>query len=365
VRLAEFAVAALIATALTLCGCDKDEHDPEVLGAHETFIAAIKARDAGRVLELSQPELAEHMDKLYAEMAEVAARITKEYPAHDRDAALANIGAELLKGVSSGRELFIALVDFTAVRWGADVDRGLAVKRIDRDGAEAVVETAGGETFRYIQAKDGWHCTTALAQFESYPSLKTLRHNIGIAKRNLGTWSKATAESLDPTKPEGAFNIVALTVKRGARVMLYGLLDKPSHERLKAGAAAATKYQAAVEKRFPKKADRHAYLQKRGISWVERVSDEKTLFAALWDAKVITGELDFPDPVKIDGVRGEGDVQSVVIKKGDADVPVAFRRALGGRWMLSHLEPALEREVVRKLEAELGAIPVAGAPAAP
>ncbi len=351
---------------VALIGCNDQEHDSEVRDAHERFVAAVKSRDAGRVFELSQPELAQEMDALHKELSEIVARIHKEYPKTDRDVTLSAVGGDLLKGVSDGRELFIALIDFETVRCGADVDRGLAIKRIDRDGDEAVVETLGGETFRYVLSKDGWRCTAALAQLQSYPSLKTMRHNIGVAAKNLDTWSKAAAESIDPMKPEGAFNIVAAAVKRGARVMIFELLDKRSQTRLKAGFEVVQRYQEAVEKRFPKGAARREYLTKRGIGWTERVADARTLFAALWDAKIITKELEIPHPFKIEAVRpGADGVQSVIVLQDGQELSFAFRRALSGRWMLAHLEPALEREVARKLEAELLELPSAPGAKAP
>lgn len=346
---------------MPLASCQEQKAlDADVVAAFDGFMAAVKARDAGRLYDLSPKPLHERMDALQTELSDLVGRLDSDYPMTDRPEALAAIGADLVRGTTSGRDLFVALVDFDAVRLGADAERGLAPAEVRVQEDEATLTTAGGETFQFVREDDEWRCTTLLTQLDRYPSLRRLRGNMKTASANLEAWLRATRETTDHGKPEGAFNLVVLSVRRGARMMIFSLLDEQSLERLKAATKVVAALQAAAEARYPKPSQRAEYLTGRGIAWVERVGDERALFAALWDNGVVKAELPFEADVQLlRSEPGEDKSATVVAKTANGESRTTFRRNIDGKWRLSSLEAALAREGLRKLEAELRAIPPA------
>ena len=353
----------LLASTLLLA-CATQEHDPEVKSAFEAFVAAIKARDAGRLYELSPPSLAEEMDGLQAELVALVGRVEREYPKSDRDGTLEALGPVAARSARTGRELFIALIDFDAVSVSAAVDRGLEIERIVVSGQEARVETRAGEIFQFVRVNDQWRCTTLLSQLEVYASLKRLRANMKVAATNLDRWEQATAENTNVRKPEGAFNVVVEAVRRGARVKVFEMLDEVSRKHLTSGLETIQKLQKALEKRYPNLAERTAYLQSHSATWVERVADEKSLFAGLWDAGKLESSLPFTGQVTLHKVDLVDEKKARVhFETGNGAETQHLVRTPDGLWRVAWLEPVLLREAVRAMEAELRAVPPIATPA--
>lgn len=356
-------VFCLILSSIT--ACSEPEHDPEISAAYDLFVAAIKAGDGGQVYELSVSALHEEMDSLHSDLTATVERIDSEYPAETRDDALESVAAELVRGAKDGRGLFISLLDFEALRPDADAERGLGIGKITRTGDEATVETLGGEVFQFIKEGSDWRCKTALTQLERYPSLRVLKLNRRTAERNMAVWKKAQTGSVDVSKPAGALNVVAAAIQRGARVMIYESLDAPSLKQIQASLPLVKTLQKESAKRFPKAAARQAWLAKEGVAWTERVTDDRSLFAALWSAKLIQTALPSDGEVTFESERSVSEkVTEVTYTSGGKTGTIEFRRTLAGEWKLASLEPLLALEAVRKVDAankNLTALP----PAAP
>ncbi|MFT7625556.1 MAG: hypothetical protein ACI9WU_004747, partial [Myxococcota bacterium] len=279
-RCALLCLAALVVFS-TLSGCEQESLDADVSAAHSAFVAAVKNKDAGALFDMAPAEVRTYFDTLYSTLTKVVADVKDKYPAVEREPALEALAAERLEGVTSGRELFAALLDLEAVHGGEDVDRGLEAVSIQKTDTDATVQTAAGESFVYVMEDGKWKAATIRAQLERYPSVKRLRANIQTAHNNLQTWAKATTETLDPTKPEGAFNVVVQAVQRGARVMLFEQLDEVSRKHLADALVAVKALQSHLEARFPKADARRKYLAERKLEWAERVADQKSLFAGM------------------------------------------------------------------------------------
>ncbi len=349
---------------LTTCllACQEEVLDPEITAVHESFVAAIRAGDVAKLYEMTPDEARAYFDKLWSTWFDVATRVKEQYPAHERDAALEALAWERLKDLDSGRAMFTALIDFDNLNAGADsgVERGLKPVSIQRGDGEATVETASGERFRYVLEGETWRAATILAQLERYPTLKRLRANLKVAHANLGTRARASAESTDLRKPQGAYNVVLLAVRRGARVMLFQQLDDASRKHVEAALAVIKQLQEATEKRFPGADARRTYLASRNIAWIERVADAPGLFAGLWDEGGLKAALPVPETGDIAIGRVEtGAVETDVTvhgKVGETPLALKLARVVSGHYRLAQLEPNLVKEL-RRLEAELRAVP--------
>lgn len=349
----------LVAVLALSTGCQEEEHDPEIVDAFDSWVGAIRAKDAGRVYDLSPRSLHEKVEALHAELSAIVLRVKKEYPKAGRDAALEHLAADIVRGAQDGRALFVGLVDFSRVSFGAEIDSGLKVASVTRGESEATVTTAAGETYRFVLEDDTWKCAAMLTQFETYSSLTMLRANMGIALQNLDSWSRATQETLSMNKPVGAFNVIAAAVARGRRVTVYENLDEASHAQIKEGLAKVRALQAAAANHFKTDAAHHAFLKERQLTWVARVVDEKSLFAHLWDSGKLAAELDFGPNPTVKEVRNLGSNKAVVVlDAGGKAMDCQFTRDLAGNYQLAQLEAALERESVRKVQAAMNALAV-------
>ena len=361
-RLARLSVAWLLLMCWvpTGIGCsDTSEFDPDVVSAYESFIVGIKTGDGGRLWDLSPPELHEAVEKLRTDMMETAALVREEYPASDQDIALQNLASELYDGTESGREMFVRMFDKESIDVDENVERGLEPVVVRVNGAEAVVVTRGGERFRFEKVENEWRCTTLVAQFEAWPPLGRLRKNAKVAQKNIQSWRRNKQETTDRSKPVGAFNIVLEAVRRGARVTVYEQLDKGSRDILKKAYEQCLALQKALEKRFPAKSARSKHLATRNAAWIERVANEKTLFALLWDQGKFQKVLP-PSEGDAKVLRAEAqadDTSDVIVATAAGEQRYRFSRVLGGEWRFAHLRSTIEREGLRFLEAELRAIP--------
>ena len=357
IRVASFLLAACIFVGFAACD-DEPVFEPTVTAAFQSFVGAVKAGDGGRLWELSPPEFHSLVEKFRTEMLEISRLVREEYPESDRDIALQNLASELYEGTGTPREMFIRMLSKDAMTTDDATDRGLQPVAVKVYGDEAVVETKGGETFRFELLGDEWRCTTLVSQLESWPALTRLRKNAGVARRNIESWRRDKQETTDKNKPAGAFNIVLKAVRRGARVTVYEQLDKSSRRALKQAFDTCAKLQKELERRFPRKSSRIAYLTKRNARWVEQVANEKTLFALLWDRKKFASELP-PADGDVTVLRSEymSDDSAVVIASSAAgERRFQFRRVLGGEWRFANLHATIEREALRFLEAESRAL---------
>jgi hypothetical protein len=360
-------LAACLALSSLSVGCQEPPtFDPDVTGAFNALVGAVRAKDGGKLWELSPASMHTAMQSLYERQRRVVEAVRSAYPQTDRDAALADLGASLLEGARDGRDLFLALVDFDRFAASPGADRGLVIASLTLNGPEAVLTTVGGESFRFVKQAEGWKSAVFESQIEASVGLKRLRANLDVAEANLASWDRAVQETTDRSKPEGAFNVLFESVKRGARVMVFELLDPKSRELLTSGLAAAVSLQGALEKRYPTAAERTRYLTDKKLVWLERVADEKALFAALWDGGALAADLPAATDGEIADVKMSGaDTTVISVKGATPSRSFTFVRDLAKRWCFAGLQATLEREGLRRLEAEQRALPAAPAAAAP
>lgn len=355
-------VAAL--TLALACAEEPKTFDPTVTEAFNAVVGAVRAKDGGRLYDLSPKATRELVDTLFAEQRSALDAVRDAYPEADRAQALESLGGSLVEGAESGRDLFIALLDLNRLTLDAAAERGLEIDAVTVSDTEAVLTTKGGETFRFVKEADGLKVANFGAQLEASAGLRKLRANLAIARKNLAAWDKAISETTDRTKPEGTFNVLVEAVRRGARVMVFEILDKASRDELTAALAVVKSLQAASERQFPDPAARRAALASKKLEWVERIADERSLFVALWDTGYLAQDLPVSTKAEILGVDNSGDDSAVlrVSLDGAPERRFPFVRNEVRRWCFAGLPATLQREGTRRLEAELRAWPAPTAP---
>ena len=352
---------SIVALAFIVSACQQEEVvlDSEVVSAYDTFVQAIRTHDAISLYELSPGELRARFDALYAELNGIIARIEREYPAVDRADALQALAADTVRKAKNGRELFVALVNVQGIEESEAIRSGLQVATTSVDGDKAIVTTRGGEAFHFERDRGKWRCTTLVEQLDSYASLSTLRTNMMTAASNLDVWLKARRETVDPTRPEGAANIILQAIRRGRRVTVFERLDDASKKHLADGAAAVKELLAALERRFPTKDERTRFLSDQKLGHLEKVADAKSLFAALWDAGLLASDLPSGKGTTVKSVtEGERGVTTVVTTGPEGESTTQLVKGKDGQWQLASLEPVLDREAVVRIRQAIGAVPV-------
>jgi hypothetical protein len=335
-------------------GCrEESSFDTEVVAAYERFVAAVKARDADQLYEQSPVELHEQMADLFARLKAIQERVSRDYPESSRDEALEAVGAHLTAGFSTERDLFRVLVNFDGLTSGEAVQRGLEIEEVRVEGDEATVLTRAGEAFQFVRADDGWRVTTVLSQLQSNGSLARLRGNIQIASDNMDQWERFASSTYDSSRPEGLLNIIRASVGEGRPLMVYQHLDEASRNHLIRGLEVAKGLQTALDTKYPQPQERQQYLNSRQMVWLERVADDKSLFAVLWNEGRFRSDLPLEKDTVVQRVEPlDGTRRKVVLANGDRTFEYSIVQIVGGHYRFAGLEPALQREAVRKLEAE-------------
>lgn len=347
-----FASTSLL--VLLLACAEPVTFDPEVSSAYKSFVDAVRAKDGAKLWEMTPEPARKTLKELYEEVRDVVSAASAGYPEVDRVAALASLGSSLLEGARDERDFFLALLDFSRVKFDAAADAGMAIESLTVQGDEANLTTRAGEVFRFVKEGGAWKSTAIQAQLDLNPTFKRLRANLAVARANLESWDKAAQETTDRSKPEGAFNVFFESVKRGARVMVYELLSPASKEPIKKAVASLKEYQASLEQRFPALPARQALLTERKFAWAERVGDEKAFFAGLWDTGVLAADLPVGVTATIESVENQGTEKATIVVKLDGN-PRSFvmTRDDTKRWGYAGLEATLEREGLRRVEAEM------------
>ncbi len=359
-----FAFKSLL--VLVLACAEPETFDPDVSSAYKSLVDAVRAKDGTKLWEMTPDSARKTLKELYLEISDVVSAASAGYPEVDRVSALASLGASLVEGARDERDFFLALLDFGRVKFDAAADAGMAVESLTVQGDEASLTTRAGEVFRFVKEGGVWKSTAIQVQLDLNPTFKRLRANLAVARSNLASWDKAAQETTDRSKPEGAFNVFFESVKRGARVMVYELLSPASREPIKKAVVSLKEYQAALEKRFPALPARQALLAERKFAWTERVGDEKAFFAALWDTGALAADLPIGSTAAIDKVKSQGPEKALIDVKLDGNRRTfVMTRDDTKRWGYAGLEATLEREGLRRVEAEMRHLDALPTPPAP
>ncbi len=344
--------------------------EPELQQALDALVSAARDKDAAALWAISPAKLHSRFDALAADLVTTWERVQRDYPAAEQAAALESLGEPTLKSAlveGTGAELFAALTDFTRIGTGEAVDRGLAVSSVTRDGDTATLKTQNGESFRFVREGDAWKAAVLLDRLDAHPTIAGLGAHVRDVKKVLDGWVKTRQESVDPKRPEGAFNVAMEAIRRTRRVTLFEMLEPSARAKLDAAFATVEKLQKAAELRYPTLAERKSVLDARKLAWIEGVPDAKALFVALFDAGAFADDVPATGNASITAVRSaEAGAMEVVSKEKDKEWVVRFSRAETGEWKLAALTAAIQRESER-LSSEVArpelAPPVAPPPA--
>jgi len=338
-----------------LCGsCGSEEQHDQIKVAYAAFTNAAKTNDAGRLYDMSPKAFRDRVDKFYLELSTLIETVEREYPKAEVEVTVENLAKPQVSGAANGRDLVIALVDFSGVTKSEDVDDGLAIDEIGVSGTEATLTTRAGEVFNFIQENNAWHCNSLAVQFDRAISVTKLRANIKAVNKNLAAWKKATRETTDQTRPEGVFNVLTRAVKRAARVKIYELLAPNTQGHLKHAAELARNFQKVVDRKYPRKRARLDFLKQVKLGWITGVAGDKSLFAAMFDAGLFRDELPLLKAVTIREIRVlKDDTAILVAATSGGDKKFEFQRLPTASWRLLSLEPVIVREAVRRLEVQL------------
>ncbi|MCA9519692.1 MAG: hypothetical protein KC609_01910 [Myxococcales bacterium] len=267
-------------------GCSKnlDPKTPE--GAFGLFVLALKQKDKGKVWDLSSRSVRQYFDDLYKKIKHKAMLIRNHYPDDIRDAELARIGYAWVKDAKNGKDLFLQLVSFKAIRSGTAVDIGLSHKPPEIVDGAATFRTAAGETFVFRKETDGVWRTDYLRVIQDSISKSNLLVNFEIVDKNIANIRSLANANFDSRKPAGAFNQLRRAFIKKDAGTIYNLCSE--HCRQMFFQAYLNLMETAnLLKKIKKGTLRDKLRSDYGVDVLKTVSGPKSLFVALWSFKKV------------------------------------------------------------------------------
>jgi len=176
--------ALLAFTWIGALGCAAAPRDAAVEEIHSRVVAAVQARDAGDLFDLSVPEVATRMEAMFSRWVRARDGLATDQGA-DRSSLREGLALRHLEGVRSARGFFIALVDFHGVVLEGGVSDGLVPQSVRVDGDRASLRTRSGEMFGYRRTDGVWRSVLALDALRMWPDIGRLEANLASAEAHL------------------------------------------------------------------------------------------------------------------------------------------------------------------------------------
>jgi hypothetical protein len=358
-------IAALLCSGVFL-GCQERELDPAVLAAYQHFVQALKADDREALYAQSPVALHARMDVLYLRWKTVVARVREEYPEAEKIKTLELLAATIIDRTSSGKDLFMALLEDLLEPPGPPELQGLEVADLIVRNKRAIVTTKAGEVFEFVTDQNQWRCTLLDNQFtgDTYTSLKMLEANMDTVASNLDSWRVASRDTTDQTRPEGALNTIVQAFIYGKRMTVYEVLSEATTQLLAEGARLSGTLRKQLKATNPKPDSYREFLVQRSLEWVARVVDGRSLFAILWDTGRFKSIFPLTRSSKIQSVLpGQGGGAVVLVRTNSEQSRYTMRVNKDGKWKLQDLESAVREVAVQPIQRALEALKQASAPA--
>jgi hypothetical protein len=173
-------VGILTAVLVVLVGCkngDQGIEKEKATEAFQTVVSAFRDKDMNTLWKLCDRRTTEFFQTLALQIDEARAFIERCYPAEERDRANKAILGDTVPRGASGKEVFMALVDPSALRVSPDKDSYL-VEKVVVGGDKALVMTQASEVFEFIREDDGFKTAHFLEAVKRKPWFSTLMENL-------------------------------------------------------------------------------------------------------------------------------------------------------------------------------------------
>jgi hypothetical protein len=358
-------IAALLCSGV-FGGCQEKELDPAVLAAYQQFIQALKADDREALYALSPTALHTRMDALYLRWKTVVARVRDDYPMAEKTKTLELLGASVIDTTSSGKELFIALLDDPPEPPGPMEFQGLEVADLIVRKERAIITTKAGEIFEFVTDQQQWRCTLLHNQFtaDTYNSFKMLETNMDTVESNLDSWRVASRDTTDQTRPEGALNTIVKAAVHGKRMTVYEMLSGDTIQLLADGARLADSLRTQVKAKNMKPDASREFLVQRSLEWVVRVVDGRSLFAILWDTGRFKSIFPLTRSSRIQSVLpGQQGGAVVLVRTNSEESRYTMTVNKDGKWKLLNLESVVRDKALQPIKRALAALKQVNEPA--
>jgi hypothetical protein len=361
-----FRVAArwsLVVVVLVM-GCRNEPLDKELVSAHDRFQKAVSGTDSATLFEMSPAVFRQTMQTRYVEWSKMVQRVEAVYPEALKRDILSRLHVSLLQGVTDGKSLFISLVNLGERRDSEQVSYGLEAVRTHSDGNNGTVTTRAGETFDYVKEDDEWKCLLFQKQFRKNESWNSLIENMKTAAHNLNVWKDSQFESFSTKDPIGQTNVLLYAINQGNHTAVFNILDKPTKALMRKGWLKVKQVRAALAKRVPERKVRQHLLKTKKLSWMLRVRDDLSFFAALWDDGRISKSLSVSLATRVQCTRVEPTGGTIVVIANGVRKPqlcasgtsLLFRPDSKGVQRLASLKNAISKFGLGPIDAKLGGL---------
>jgi hypothetical protein len=189
-------VLILTALLVSISGCKNAGQGVEEQKAIETFqamMSAFRDKDTNTLWKLCDRKTTEFFQTLGSQIDEARALIERCYPEKEKEGANKAILGDIVPRGASGKEVFMALVDPSALRVAPDKDSYL-VEKVVVGGNKALVMTKESEVFEFIREDDAFKTAQFLEAVIKKPWYSTLMENLKTIREDCKNKSGAQNE---------------------------------------------------------------------------------------------------------------------------------------------------------------------------
>jgi len=179
-------VGILTALLVFIGGCKNAGQGVEELKAIETFqamMSAFRDKDTNTLWKLCDRKTTEFFQTLGSQIDEARALIERCYPEKEKEGANKAILGDIVPRGARGKEVFMALVDPSALRVSPDKNSYL-VEKVVVGGDKALVMTQASEVFEFVHEDDGFKTAHFLEAVKRKPWYSTLMENLKTIREN-------------------------------------------------------------------------------------------------------------------------------------------------------------------------------------
>jgi hypothetical protein len=301
-----------ILLSLLTGACGLSGEQAEIAATLEETINALETGDLAKLWDVSAPEAREKLVTLHTQIRRAMETIDVIYPQEERRVARASIGADFmgsipLDGENRGARLLAAFIKPEELRMDQAARDGLRNKGAQIDGDRATIQTSAGEVFTFQRTTEGWRSALVMDILERNSAFRTIEENVSTVLKAAEGKRRAWVESLDPTTPNGAFNLMQQTLAKKPidTETFFTLLDGPTRKLFTQALLTSRDIQKRLQKRVPRP-KRQALYAKYGIANLTRLKTDLELFQQWCNSE------SFSKPVLPTGEPShvKGDIQS-------------------------------------------------------
>jgi hypothetical protein len=345
-----------ILLALLTGACGLSGEQAEIATTLEETIDALETGDLAKLWDVSAPEAREKLVTLHTQIRRAMETIDVIYSQNERREARASIGANFLGSIpldaqDRGARLLAAFIKPEELRMDQAARDGLRNKGAQIDGDRATIQTSAGEVFTFQRTAEGWRSALVMDILERSSAFRKIEENVSTVLKAAEGKRKAWVDSLDPTTPNGAFNLLRKTVTKTPldTGTLFTLLDEPTRKVFAQALKTARVIQKRLQKGVPR-AKRRGLYAKYGIANLTRLKTDLELFHQWCNSE------GFLKPVLPEGEPSQvkGDIQSGQVSLiTSAGTAIKLSREEDGYWHVASEQDRLAKAILTPLDEAL------------